>query len=274
MLTKIVNIRLKLKAKLRHNLRSPGNVELRSIQTDREALTTSFLQLKQLQHLAGVAEENVSINLSSEEIVEWDDLAFDPVITDAESISINSIPKPARSQSNRNSSKDSRPVPIEDQVISLPSNGNSSSIHAELEISYRIVRAEELLNHIRNLIAEKSFQFSHVIRVSPRKGVTTRARAAVKKLNNQIAEVSRFYVRCRSSLLTLGASSTILSKFKVLSPVDVIGSTAVLDPNRPGSTSLKLSWIWQTSARNILAYAGPAASMAEPADDIPSVLEC
>ena len=48
--------------------------------------------------------------------------------------------------------------------------------------------ASEQLHHIQNLIAEKSFQFSHLIRVSPHKAVTTRARAAVKKLNDQIAE--------------------------------------------------------------------------------------
>lgn len=145
--------------------------------------------------------------------------------------------------------------------------------------------AEEQLNHIRNLIAEKSFQFSHVIRVSPRKGVTTRARAAVRKLNNQIAEHCRFYSRCRSSLVILGAETSTLSQLKVLNPVDVIASTAVLNPNEPGSTRIKLSWIWQTSARNILQYGTPLSNVAEDdrnmpqdptsmAEDLPSLLEC
>ena len=61
--------------------------------------------------------------------------------------------------------------------------------------------------------------------ISPCKRVTTRARSTVKKLNNHIAEHCRFYARCQSSLMILGAEPAILSHFKVLNPVDVVGST-------------------------------------------------
>ena len=60
---------------------------------------------------------------------------------------------------------------------------------------------------------------------------------------------------------------------------DIIGSTAILKPNQPGSTKIKLSWIWQVSARNILLYARQDPDdMAKyhntDADDHPSILEC
>jgi hypothetical protein len=269
-LSLIENFRLKLRAKLRHLRKNPGNIDLETIQSEREELTTLFIKLKQLQQVAGVAEPNAP-NLSSSETVDgWDDLAFDPVPISGEPTSSNSEATPARSQIPTNVVG---PVTIEDQIIALPSNGNTNEIYRNLEITHRISTSEDLLNHIRNLIAEKSFQFSHVIRVSPRKGVTTRARAAVRKLNNQIAEQCRFYTRCRSSLLILGADPSILSHFKVLNPTDVVASTAILNPNQPGSTSIKLSWIWQTSARNLLEFAGPNDS-ATMADDIPSLLEC
>lgn len=268
---------MKLKAKLRHLRRSPENIDPDVIQSERVELTTLFVQLKQMQQVAGVAEPNATIIPSSGTVDQWDDLAFDPVITDAESIIPNSEQIP--SQSNLTHTNDIGPVSIEDQVIALCSNGNTSSNYRNLEITHRILMADEQLGHIRNLIAEKSFQFSHVIRVSPRKGVTTRARAIVKKLNNQIAEHCRFYARCRSSLQTLGADQSILSKFKVLNPVDIVGSTAILKPNAPRSTKIKLSWIWQSSARNIITYSGqsPEVLADDPifvADDPSSILEC
>ncbi len=88
--------------------------------------------------------------------------------------------------------------------------------------------------------------------MSPRKGVTTRSRAAVKKLNNQIAEHGRMYGRCRAAIQILKADDIILSRLRILTPTDVGGSTAMLNPNAPGSTRIKLSWIWQTSGRHIV----------------------
>jgi hypothetical protein len=236
-----------------------------------------FFQLKQIQQAAGVAEPNAPMTPSSSSADPWDDLAFDPVLMDAESTQPHIQPVPP--QPTRNTPDDGRPLPIEDQMIAMCSNGNISMTYKALEIKYRSRMAGEQLCHIRNLIAEKSFQFSHVIRVSPRKSVTTRARAAVKKLNNQIAEHCRCYARCRASLMVLGAEESILSRFKVLNPVDIVGSTVILNPNEPGSTRVKLSWIWQSSATNILTYTGQttrdmAESMDSLADDPASVSEC
>lgn len=116
-----------------------------------------------------------------------------------------------------------------------------------MELSHRISHANLHLNRIRDLIAEKSFQYSHVIRVSPRKGVNTHSRVAVKKLNLQISIQCRLYTQCRSRMVTLGADSATLNQFRTLTTEDIKASTAIVNPNEPGSTSLKLSWIWQTA---------------------------
>ena len=272
-----VIFRLKLKAKTRHLRRNPGYIALDNIQSDREELSTLFLKLKELQHVAGVAEPNAPVPTSSDTVDPWDDLAFDTVATGTEEI--------PSSQTTPNSNSNIGPVRIEDQVIAIPSNGNTNANYRNLEISHRMSMAEEQLNHIRYLIAEKSFQFSHVIRVSPRKGVTTRARAAVRKLNNIIAEHCRFYSRCRAALQILLADAPILSRYRVLNPEDIVGSTVVLNPNQPGSTSIKLSWIWQTSSSHIVDFAGPLANAGRvardlplnstiAADDLPSIMEC
>ena len=36
--------------------------------------------------------------------------------------------------------------------------------------------------------------------------------------------------------------------FKVLTVNDIKASTAIVNPNEPGSTQLKLSWIWQSAS--------------------------
>ena len=173
---------------------------------------------------------------------------------------------------SQNPKHDIGPAPIEDQIIALCSNRNISANYCNLELSHCISSAEDQLNQIQNLIVEKSFQFSHVIHISPCKRVTMRARSAVKKLNNKIVKHCCFYARCRSSLMILGAELVILTHFKVLNPVNVIRSTAVLNPNLPGSTKIKLSWIWQSSARNILAYTG--LMILDMANDFLTLLEC
>ncbi|KAF8814634.1 hypothetical protein BYT27DRAFT_7249673 [Phlegmacium glaucopus] len=98
-----------------------------------------------------------------------------------------------------------------------------------------------------NPAAIECFQYSHVIRVSPRKGVNTHSRAAVKKLNLKILVHCRMYTQCRACLLRLGADPAVLSCFRILTPDDVKTSTAIMNPNKPGSTQLTLSWIWQTA---------------------------
>ena len=279
--------RLRLKAKLRNYRRNPGSVDSQIIETEREELTALFLQLKQAQQLAAVAEPNTT-SFPHADVDVWDDLAFDPVPASAEDLPTSAERRQAAAGASGGSAKaSSQPVqsksaripgivPIEDQLIALPSNGNTSNIYRELELAHRISAADEQLNHIRNLIAEKSFHFSHIIRVSPRKGVTTRARAAVKKLNNLIAEHCRMYARCRSCILILGAEENILSRYKLLEPTDVAGSTVILNPNEPGSTAISLSWIWQTSARHLVTFTRTDAEVDDPPPaDIPvSLIEC
>jgi len=186
-------------------------------------------------HVATVVEIHNTSSPSQEPLSTWDEIANEPVPGGP-----NSLPDIEKSPP-------SGPVQIEDQVIPLPSNGNVAEEYSEVEISHRISHAEYHLNRIRDLIAEKSFQFSHVIRVAPRKAVNTRSRAEVKKINLQISVHCRLYSQCRSRLITLGAPEDTIERFRLLTTDDVKASTAIVNPNEPGATQLKLSWIWQAS---------------------------
>jgi hypothetical protein len=116
----------------------------------------------------------------------------------------------------------------------------------EVEMRLRIKQATRYLVLVRESVAEKSFQYSHVMRAAPSKGVRTRSRAVVATLNDGIASFCRIYGRARAALVRLGADSTILGKFRILLKEDVKASTAIINPNMAGSSSLQLSWIWQT----------------------------
>jgi len=270
---------LQLKAKVRHLLRNPGNENRQTIQTDRDTLAGLILQLKQAQQAAGVLETHITTISHSEADDIWDGLAFDPIFPSAEPSAepsaINADSIPGTNPPHKTTPITYGPIPIEDHVIALPSNRNTNNMYRELELGHRISHAEQQLNQIRQLIAEKSFQFSHIRRVAPRKGVVTRSRGVVKKLNKTIAEHCRMYMRCRSRLVFLGAEPQVLTRLQVLNPVDIHASTAILNPNEPGSTRIKLPWIWQTAARHYgMSTSGAEENAETTAEELSSLVEC
>jgi len=119
---------------------------------------------------------------------------------------------------------------------------------SQIELRLRKDQAHRYIMALREVIAEKSFQYTHVIRVAPRKAVVTRARNIVLKLNHNISFYSRTYGRCRAALERLAIDPDTLRTYRTLTRQDVKASSAIVDPNIPGSTSLSLSWIWQITA--------------------------
>jgi len=136
---------------------------------------------------------------------------------------------------------------IENVVLCLPSNNNTGGLYKQTEMELRIAQAESHLNHLRELIADKSFHFSELIRPGNRPDVRTRARTAMLQMNGKIAFHARTYNRVWGRMITLGADNILLEDYKLLEKMDTKSITAILDFNRPGSsTNIKLSWIWQS----------------------------
>jgi hypothetical protein len=131
--------------------------------------------------------------------------------------------------------------------LSIPSTWLSpDDIYRVAELDLRIIQADRCIQALRDSIADKSFQYSHVIRVAPRKAVGTRARSIIAKLNQRISHYCRVYSSCRAAIVRLHPDAAILSKYRILTKDDVKSSSALLNPNQPGSSTLKLSWIWQS----------------------------
>lgn len=140
-------------------------------------------------------------------------------------------------------------VPPERKTIMLPSTHLPlGHVDRKMELALRIRQATRYLASIREAVAEKSFQYAHVMQKSPSKGVRTRSRNVIAKLNEQIALRCRVYSRARSALVRLGANEATLNTLRVLLKEDVKASTAMIDPNSAGSSSVTLSWIWQSRA--------------------------
>jgi hypothetical protein len=116
----------------------------------------------------------------------------------------------------------------------------------QLELNLRIKQATRYLAALREAVADKSFQYSHIMRSAPSNAVRTRSRTVIAKLNERISLCCRIYSRTRAAMVRLGADDKTLNSFRILLKEDVKASTAMLKPNVPGSSSLRLSWIWQT----------------------------
>ena len=144
--------------------------------------------MKIAMHRANIVEVQGSCPLQ-ESLAIWDEIVYEAVPTGINRMLVVND-SPALSNSNQ----------IEDQLIPLPSNGNVSQDYAQLELSHRISHANTHLSRIHDLITEKSFQYLHVICISPHKGVinNTHSRAAVKKLNLEISIHCRMYTQCWS----------------------------------------------------------------------------
>jgi hypothetical protein len=138
-------------------------------------------------------------------------------------------------------------LPPEQRPLHLPSR-HCPDTHPwrKTELSIRIKQADRYLAALREAVAEKSFQYSHVMRKGASKTVKTRSRSVITLINSRITAYSRIYGRTRAALVRLGADEPTLNKYLVLHKDDVRASSAILDPNEPGSTTIQLSWIWQT----------------------------
>ena len=141
-------------------------------------------------------------------------------------------------------------IPPERRPLHLPSSQDSPPDHilCQAELALRIKQATRYLADLRDAIAQKSFQYSHIMRSAPSKGVRTRARSTIEKISIRIGQYSRVYSRARAAMVRLGADERTLSTYKLLTRDDVKASTAILKPNIPGSSTLRLSWIWETGS--------------------------
>lgn len=236
-------VRIDIQDRVRRLSKYPREYNKRQIESLRQLL------IQQLTILDGVQRQAVQGGFTADctEVVEdpeiFDDIDGDGDMDTALPADPTQVQDPETAPA---AASDTVVRPPERTTLSIPSNCSSPNTRYRLaELDVRMKQACKTLHSLRDVIAEKSFQFSHVIRVAPRKGVRTRARATIATLNHRIAYLGRVYGCARAAMVRLSASPEILKEYQVLQPEHLKSSTAILDPNEPGSTRLELSWIWQ-----------------------------
>jgi hypothetical protein len=232
----------------------------------RTTLGALLAELHRLQTAAGVFQ-CPSLPPSAQD-GQWED--WDTIVESMYQDSPTAEPPTASATANIPNSAPDDPVSPEQQTLCIPSNRNSTPAFDDIELLFRKRQAKTHLLHLRELIAEKSFQYSEVMRVAPTKGVLTRSRGAVKAINLRISFHCQVYGHCRARLIQLGADETTLRQFKELKKEHIKASTAVVAPNARGSTTLQLSWIWQDVSRHMLGNADADLSSTDAA----TILEC
>ena len=144
---------------------------------------------------------------------------------------------------------DSACYPEQDHLIFPPIVRLDDPPYRRVELSLRVKQATRYLSAVREAVAEKSFQYSHVMRGTHSKDIRTRSRAVIGKASDRISHYCRVYTRARAAMVRLGADEHTLKTFQVLSREDVKASTAILDPNITGSSTIQLSWIWEMKGK-------------------------
>jgi hypothetical protein len=93
------------------------------------------------------------------------------------------------------SGSDSASYP-EHRPLSLPShNSTEDPPYSKVELSLRVKQASQYLSAIQEAVAEKSFQYSHVMRGTHSKAIWTRSRAVIRKASDRISHCCRVYNR-------------------------------------------------------------------------------
>jgi hypothetical protein len=240
---------------LRRLPKKPEDRDLNNIDKLQESIQARFLVLTNLQQgVSGMldildAEEEGPCTFDDiyEEVsppdtlvasnLEHADIFQDGVLQSASASASPMVPIPPANQAAQ--------APPATWVPKMPSTCRVSDPHLQVvELGLRKRQAVKHLHRLREVIADKSFQHSHVIRVAPRTSIRTRARSTITSLQRKISFHSRIYNKCRSAMVRLGADGETLARFRVITKDDLKSSTALLNPNLPGSTKLQLSWIW------------------------------
>lgn len=225
--------------RIRRGGKALTEVDRQMIETERQTISTLMQQFWTILAKLGAHTNNGPV--AGQE--EWEDvLEFDEDFSDSDTSTASDI----EGESTLEEDQDTRTIPIEEQVLPLPSRQNNpSAADRDTELELRCKCADELLAKIRETIADRSFLYSHVIRGAPRKAVKTRARAKVIKQAVHTTDLARQYNRCRDAMSRLKMDASRAARYRKLEKADLKASTAVLTPNVPGSTTAKIGWIWQ-----------------------------
>ncbi|KAF9471357.1 hypothetical protein BDN70DRAFT_820109, partial [Pholiota conissans] len=239
-----------VRQRVRDLQKRPTDHAIEQVQALRQEINNQFSVLESTETYLGVDKEPVSAIDPQTEVIGMEEQDFEDEPNDAAGSSANQLMDRGTPTDNSEiCHPEQRPIPFPSNCSDVMPLHRSMKQFIVHELKYRLEHVSLLLGMLREAIAERSIQYSRVKRKAPNKGVATRSITKANKKMKHIIALSRLYRLNRLKLVELGADSTALATFKELTPADVKTTTAVMNPNQPGSRQLELSWIWRMDSR-------------------------
>ena len=114
----------------------------------------------------------------------------------------------------------------------------------DMELQLREGQANDLLERLRECLAEKSLRFRTEVRPAKSQKKVTRAWGSVHKMDNQIKETVVMYRTARSAIGELGGAAD-LRRFQEIKRSDLKMSGDIVEENRVGQRNSVLPWFWR-----------------------------
>ena len=113
-----------------------------------------------------------------------------------------------------------------------------------MELQLREGQANDLLERLRECLAEKSLKFRTEVRPANSQKKVTRAWGSVHRMDNQIKETVVMYRTARAAIRELGRAAD-LKRFQEIKKSDLKMSGDIVEENRVGQRNSILPWFWR-----------------------------
>ena len=114
----------------------------------------------------------------------------------------------------------------------------------KMELQLREGQANDLLEKLRECLAEKSLRFRTQVRSANSQKKATRAWGSVHRMDNQIKEIVVMYRTARDAIGELGGAAD-LKRFQEIKRSDLKMSGDIVEENRVGQRNSVLPWFWR-----------------------------
>ena len=113
-----------------------------------------------------------------------------------------------------------------------------------MELQLRQGQANDLLERLRECLAEKSLKFRTEVRPANSQKKVTRAWGLVHRMDNQIKETVVMYRTAREAIRELGRAAD-LERYQEIKKSDLKMSGDIVEENRVGQRNSVLPWFWR-----------------------------
>ena len=114
----------------------------------------------------------------------------------------------------------------------------------KMELQLREGQVNDLLEKLRECLAEKSLRFRTEVRPANSQKKVTRAWGSVHRMDNQIKEIVIMYRTARDAIGELGKAAD-LERFQEIKRSDLKMSGDIVEENRVGQRNSILPWFWR-----------------------------